>query len=290
MQAKTTKLEIRGLEYHVQEWGDASNPLLVLLHGWMDCGATFEYVVRHLTDDYYVVAPDLRGFGKTQHAQSYWFPDYFADLERILDHYSPHQPARLIGHSMGGNIVMMYAGIRPERVASVLSLEALGMAPTDTSEVVGKYRNWMREILSDEPSKVYPNLESLMRSIHKGNPTLSSEMIEALVEHWAEPMSDSQGGYRLKHDHRHRYTNPVRYNFDEVLEVWRQITARVGLVMAEQSRLYTHFEKLGRLDQAKELLKIRDEDYFLVKDCAHMLHLEQPEVTAGCIKRFFTAS
>lgn len=286
---KITKLNIRGLSYHIQEWGDASKPLLVLLHGWMDCGATFQYVVNELADSYRVVAPDLRGFGQTQHAQGYWFPDYFADLETLLDVYTPDQPARLVGHSMGGNIVLMYAGIRPERVASVLSLEGLGMNPTSSIDAPAKYRNWMNEILSGEASKIYPNVESLKRSIHKGNPTLANEMIEALVEHWGEPI-DENGAYRLKHDHQHRFTNPVRYNFDEVLQIWSNITARVGVVMAEQSRLYSHFEKIGRIAQAKDVLNINDEDYFVLPDSAHMLHLEQPQATAECVKRFFTAS
>lgn len=283
---KITKLDIRGLNYHIQEWGDASNPTLIILHGWMDCGATFNHVAEHLTDAYHIVAPDLRGFGQTEHAQGYWFPDYFADLEEILDYYTPDQPARLIGHSMGGNIVMMYAGIRPERVASVLSLEALGMAPTTSADAPGKYRKWMHEILSGEPSKIYPNMASLKQSIQKGNPTLSNEVIEELVGHWGEPFGD-HGGYRLKHDHKHRYMNPVRYNFDDILMVWREVTARVGVVMAEQSRLYTQFKKLGRLDQAREVLNVADKDYFVVLNSAHMLHLEQPKATAECIRTFF---
>ena len=168
MQNKT--LNIRGLNYHIQEWGDPEKPLLVLLHGWMDCGATFKFMADHLTDHYYLVAPDWRGFGNTEHAPGYWFPDYFADLEMILDHYSPHSPASLVGHSMGGNIALMYAGIHPHRVAKVLSLEALGMGPTISQEAPDKYRRWMREITSEEPSKVYPNFDALCFSVHKGNP------------------------------------------------------------------------------------------------------------------------
>jgi len=98
------KLNIRGLNYHIQEWGDSSKPLLILLHGWMDCGATYKFVSEYLISDYFLVAPDWRGFGQTDHAPGYWFPDYFADLEKILDHYTPDTATNLIGHSMGGNI------------------------------------------------------------------------------------------------------------------------------------------------------------------------------------------
>lgn len=285
------KINIRGLNYHIQEWGDSSKPLLVLLHGWMDCGATFKFISEHLIDQYYLVAPDWRGFGQSDHAQGYWFADYFADLEKILDHYAPnHTPnyaANLVGHSMGGNIALMYAGIHPHRVNKVLSLEALGMAPTESVESPEKYRRWMREITSEEPSKVYPNFDTLCHSVHKGNPTLAPEIIIELATMWGQAYGD-QGAYRLKHDHAHRYTNPVRYNFDDVLQVWQEVTAKVGLVMARDSSFFKRFAQFGRIDQAKTVLNIAPSDYFELEQCGHMLHIEQPEATANCILEFFS--
>ena len=169
---KSKKLDVRGLQYHVQEWGEPGSPLLVMLHGWMDCGATYKYMMPYLAEHFHVVAPDLRGFGETEHvAGGYWFPDYFADLEVLLDHYAPQGSVDLVGHSMGGNIALMYAGIRPERVKRVLSLEGIGMMPSDPGEAVGKYRQWMQQILSNAPSKVYPHAGMLKHSIYKGNTT-----------------------------------------------------------------------------------------------------------------------
>ena len=284
MQNKT--LNIRGLNYHIQEWGKPEKALIVLLHGWMDCGATFKFMADYLTQDYYLVAPDWRGFGNTEHAPGYWFPDYFADLEVILDHYSPHAPANLVGHSMGGNIALMYAGIHPHRVSKVLSLEALGMAPTISQEAPEKYRRWMREITSQEPSKVYPNFDTLCYSVHKGNPDLEPEVVIELAYLWGEAYGDA-GAYRLKHDHAHRYANPVRYNFDDVLAVWKEVTAKVGLVMATRSNFYQRFTQLGRMDEASKVLRINETDYYEVPDCGHMLHIEQPKSTAECILKFF---
>jgi pimeloyl-ACP methyl ester carboxylesterase len=159
---RTTKLDIRGLLTHVQEWGEPSSPKLFILHGWMDCGATFKYMMPHLSDHFHVIAPDLRGFGETEKSpEGYWFPEYFADLEVLLSHYAPTGRVNLAGHSMGGNIVLMYAGIQPDRVARVLSLEGLGLPPSEPKDAVGKYRQWMTQVLSDEPSKIYPNINRL---------------------------------------------------------------------------------------------------------------------------------
>lgn len=283
---KKTTLMVRGLRINVQEWGDSRKPTLMCLHGWMDCGATYQYMANYLADSFHLVAPDLRGFGESEHAPSYWFPDYFADLAVVLNSYSENAPVNLVGHSMGGNIAAMYAGIEPHRVGKLLILEALGMPATQPDQAPQKYRRWMNEILSDEPTKIYPSLAILKSSIRKGNPSLSEDMIDDLSELWAKPFGD-QGAMVLKHDHKHRYANPVRYNFDDVLEVWKLVTAKVGLVMAEESSHHKHYLKSGRTAQAKEVLGIAEANYWQVADAGHMLHIEQPEKTAACVAAFF---
>lgn len=161
------------------------------------------------------------------------------------------------------------------------------MPPTISQEAPDKYRRWMREITSDEPSKVYPNFDALCYSVHKGNPSLEPEVIVELAKLWGEAYGED-GAYRLKHDHTHRYANPVRYNFDDVLAVWKEITAKVGLVMATSSTFYQRFNQLGRMDEATKVLKIDESNYFEIPDCGHMLHIEQPQATADCILKFFS--
>ena len=288
MDFKTHKIEVRGLQYNIQEWGDSSKPSLFLLHGWMDCGASFQFMAPMLVDHFHLIAPDFRGFGESEHAAGgYYFPDYFADLDVIIERFSPQAPANLVGHSMGGQIALMYAGIRPNRVANLLSLEAIGLSETESDHAPKKYRQWMTQILSNEPSKIYPDSNSLKRSINAGNPTLSTEMVEQLAELWGRPVG-GDGAMMLKQDHAHRYANPVRYNFEDTVEVWKQISARVGLVMAADSYFHSQYTESGRLNFARDLLSIKEADYFLIEECNHMLHLEKPEQTAYSILQFFT--
>src|SRR5262245_17917980 len=119
MRASTSHFhEFRGLRHHVRTWGAPDAPKLILLHGWMDVSASFQFVIDCFKRDWYVIAPDFRGFGLSDWTrEGYWFPDYYADIERILDLYHPEGPANIVGHSMGGVIAGMYSGIRPERVA-----------------------------------------------------------------------------------------------------------------------------------------------------------------------------
>src|SRR4051812_40115940 len=117
---------IRGLRYHVRTWGDPSHPALFCLHGYLDVSATFQFVVDALQHDWFVVAPDWRGYGLSDWCpQGYWIADYVGDLEILLQLYSPDAPARLVGHSMGSHVALLYAAARPERVDRVVALEGL---------------------------------------------------------------------------------------------------------------------------------------------------------------------
>ena len=132
--ARSDFVALRGLRHHLLSWGDASlvtpqRPPLLMMHGWMDVGASYQFTVDALAEPRYVIAADWRGFGLTDAnpGDCYWFADYLGDLDALIDHLSPEQPIDLVGHSMGGNIVGLYAGARAPRVAKLV-IHRRGMA------------------------------------------------------------------------------------------------------------------------------------------------------------------
>src|SRR5689334_20097331 len=95
-------LTIRGLRYHVRTWGNENAPKLVMLHGWMDVSASFQFLVDALEKDWHVLAPDWRGYGLSEWPQDgYWFHDYIGDLDALVREISPDAPVDLVGHSLG---------------------------------------------------------------------------------------------------------------------------------------------------------------------------------------------
>ena len=113
--------------------------------------------------DLHAIAPDLRGFGRSEwQPQGYWFADYIADLEALIDVLAPGERVDLVGHSLGGNVVMLYAGVRPARVRRVVSLEGFGIPAEAPDRAPAKIAAWLDALA--EPPEFAPYRESSTRS------------------------------------------------------------------------------------------------------------------------------
>lgn len=277
--ARTTRQQsIRGVNYAIHEWGAADAPLLIYVHGWGDCGSTFQFVVDALQREWHVVAPDWRGFGRsTVDCSSYWFPDYLADLHALGEQLSPSEPLRLIGHSMGGNVSSLYAGIKPERVSSLVNIEGLGMPDSDPNDAPQRYREWIEQQSAPQEFSNYRDFDALAHRVRKRNPRMSAAAAAFVAREWAYEGTD--GVVRLRADPRHKLPNPVLYQRAAAAACWRQVTADVLLVSGVQSRLMLDYGAAA-------------DDMFpharraVIDDAGHMLHFEAPAVLAATIEQF----
>ncbi len=285
MRASTSEiLDLRGVRYHVRQWGRPSAPRLFLLHGWMDVAASFQFLVDSLARDWHVIAPDWRGFGLSarQHGP-YWFPDYSADLELLLDHYSPDEPARLVGHSMGGNIACLYAGARPQRVARLATLEGFGLRASDPALAPARLATWLDQLKSGAHFRDYTNRAEVVQRMMRDNPRLNAEQVAFLAEQFTE--ASAQGGYRYAADPFHKLMNPVPYRLEEAQACWRAITAPVLWVAARDSNIMKAFEG-HEADYAARLACFRNVREVVMQDCGHMMHHDQPQQLAAILEGF----
>ena len=217
IQSRSEFLSLRGLRVHVRHWGREGAPSLFMLHGWMDVSASFQFVVDSLAREWHVIAPDWRGFGLTDRSDAgcYWFPDYLADLEALLDHYAGDKAIDLIGHSMGANIAGLYAGVRPPRVARLINLEGFGLPTTQARMAPGRYAKWLDELREPPAMRAYASRDEVAARLMKTNPRIPSDRAQYLAGHWAAP--DEHGQWQILGDPAHKVTNPVLYRIEEVL-------------------------------------------------------------------------
>ena len=281
-------VEIRGLRYHCRCWGGERAPKLFLLHGWMDVSASFQFLVDALRGDWRVIAPDWRGFGLTEWTKtdSYWFPDYFADLDRLLDHFQAETAVRLLGHSMGGNVAAMYAGIRPERVAQLVNLEGFGMAAVRAEKAPERYARWLGELAGKKPSlRDYDSFDALAERMQSNNSRLSRERASFLAQHWGRARSD--GRVELASDPAHKLVNPVLYRIEEAEACWRRVTAPVLWVEGADSRL-GEMMKISSADLAERKTYFPRLTERIIPDAGHMVHHDQPERLAEVLEEFLS--
>ncbi len=277
---------VRGLSYHVRTWGDAEAPKLFMLHGWMDVGASFQFLVDALTRDWCVLAPDWRGFGQSAWcADGYWFADYLADLDALLEHFTPDAPARVVGHSLGGNVACIYGGVRPQRVARLVSLEGFGIPAEKPELAPDKLAKWL-DALRDPPSFApYPNLAAVADRLQKNNPRMARDHAEFLAGHWAEDLPD--GTARLRSDPRHKLPFPTVYRTEEAGAAWRRVTAPVLWIAASESFVPRWLGEDGGGLQHR-LSNFRDGRMITISDAGHMLHHDQPASVAAAIEPFLS--
>jgi pimeloyl-ACP methyl ester carboxylesterase len=258
-------------------------PPVFLLHGFMDCGATFQFVADAMSSPRTLIAPDWRGFGRSGwNPQGYWYPDYFADLDAMLEALSPGAPADLVGHSMGGNIAMVYAGLRPARVRCVASLEGFGLPGAPPQLAPGRYRDWLDQWRQPEPASVFPGLEVFAGVLRKRNPRLSPERADFVARAWSEPLPD--GRVRPRFDPAHKRVNPVLYRREEAEACWAEVRAPLLYVAGADSDFLSRLQGAGDPERVRELIPQLEPR--VIPAAGHMVHHEQPEAVAALVEEF----
>jgi pimeloyl-ACP methyl ester carboxylesterase len=287
-------VRIRGLSYHLRCWGPRDAPPLLLMHGWMDVGASFQFLVDAFDDDFFArhrfVAPDWRGYGLTDRPQAdcYWFADYLGDLDAIADHLCADRPFDLLGHSMGGNVVMTYAGVRPARIRRLINLEGFGLPATEPAQAPGRYAQWLDELKAGATMRPYASLEAVAARLLANNPRLAPERAQWLAQHWAA--ADANGQYQVRGDPAHKLVNPVLYRVDEVLACWARIAAPVLAVEGTASDVAKYWGPRYSLEEYhRRLARVPDCTVARLDGAGHMLHHEQPQALARLIEAHLRA-
>jgi len=250
-------------------WGEESKPPVVLIHGGRDHARNWDFVADALVPDFSVYAVDLRGHGDSDwcYGSMYSMPEYTADVAafiRLVD----RGPVRLVGHSLGGGIVLQYSGTFPEMVTCVASVEGLGPGVHERRPAHHRMREWMKHLHGFEERKPrhYRNLDDAVARMQEANRHLSPLMARHLAEHGARRHED--GTYTWKFDNFVRMHSPYEFMIDDARELWNQIRCPVLLIRGDTSWAQDP-DKDGKASAFHNYRSVQ------IKDAGHWVHHDQ---------------
>ena len=273
------------LRLHYVDWGNEGAPILILLHGGRDHCRNWDWVAEKLRNDWHIIAPDLRG-----HGDSAWSSDgeyslraCVYDLAQLI-HQLNAGPVRLVAHSYGGNIALRYAGIYPDMVEKLVAIEGLGPSPKLMAERFAeapdqRMRTWIeaKRAAAGRTPRKYASLEDAYQRMKEENAYLSDAQARHLTIHGISQNED--GTFSWKFDNYFRVMTPYDMPYEDVEQLWGNITCPTLLMYGEKSWASNPAED-GRLKH------FNNAEVKLYKEAGHWLHHDKFDEFVADLKAF----
>jgi pimeloyl-ACP methyl ester carboxylesterase len=269
------------LKLHYLDWGNADKKHVLLIHGIQDHCHTWDWTSEELCQDYHLVVPDLRGHGDSQWCQgsSYNHLDYVYDIAQLMEQENL-DPVNIIAHSMGGTIASLFAGIFPEKVASLVILEGIGSAwHKNNDDPQTRIRHWIsttRDLAGRTPRK-YPELSDAFKRMQQSNPHLSEARARHLTVHGSNRNED--GTYSWKFDNYTHSRAPFNLEPDDMERLWENIDCPTLILNAKQG--FAH-----RVGQDGSIGRFRHCTLKDIDNAGHWLHHDQFDTFVTLTKDF----
>ena len=249
--------------------GQEGRARVLLLHGWLDNGASFWRLVEALPAGIRWVAPDLGGHGRSGHvSRPYHFIDWVGMVRELVDGLG-WDDLMVVGHSMGGAIASLYAGVDRERVQAVGLIDALGPWSDKEEAAVERLRKALtqEEQLRQSGRGSYEDLTSLIAAMARSRGGIAEEAVAPMALRAARRRGD--GRWEYGHDRLLQAASRVRLTAGQVRAFLKAIEAPVWLVRPDGGWPVDEDLMAGRLDAVEHLTQRRLEG-------GHHIHLEKP--------------
>ncbi len=282
-QASEGTLTANGLAHHVIRWGD--RPIdVVLCHGFLDIGWSFDSVARELVGAGYGVASfDWRGHGRSEwvgRGGYYHFPDYVLDLDELLPQLTD-RPVHLVGHSMGGSACAMFAAARPDRLATLTLIEGIGPPEMEPREPTARLRAWLDGVGKARAKAPRPmeDARAALSRMRVQNPTLPDDLGLFLV---SKSTRTVEGGLQWCFDPLHKTFSPRPFQAQQFEALLASIETPTLIVAGERG--------FRLADEKERIDKIPNHRFVEIPDVGHMIHWFEPHALTSVLARFFTDS
>ncbi len=266
-------------------FGDPDKPRILALHGWLDNAASFVPLAM-LLNHYHVVSFDFPGHGFSDHRPegvNYHLVDYVADVAHAVRDLG-WKYFHIMGHSLGAGVAMVYAAAYPEQVKKLVLIDGVGPISAKPGSASGRLRKSIDaglESVSRAPSaaRIYDDWQILISARRQASP-ISEQGANLLLRRGATEKNDGitlNADRRLKHPSANYLTEEVVLNFIAHVEAPTLILlAREGMIINQpttDSRIAA-FQNITAKEYSGQ----------------HHFHMDSPELLAGDIQQFLSAS
>ncbi|AKH70361.1 putative hydrolase or acyltransferase of alpha/beta superfamily [Spongiibacter sp. IMCC21906] len=265
------RADLGGYEANYLEAGSRENPTVILLHGsgpGVTGYANWRLLMPQLENDFHVLAPDVIGFGYTDHPEGYeynmtnWlkFTCDFMDAVGV-------SKAHFVGNSFGGALSLAMAARHPERVDRFVMMGAAGIRFEMTEG--------LREVWGYKPS--VEAMRSLMSIFAYRQDLVSEEIIqsryeasirpgyqEAYEQLFPEPMQEKLDGLSLPEEEIAKISHPALL-----------VHGREDVIVPMENSIKGH-----------KLLK--NSELHIYGECGHWTQVEKPQAFAQLVKNFLS--
>lgn len=156
-------------------------PILMLVHGFSANNSTWLQFADKLPDNYYLIAPDLAGHGKSSEAESYDLERQAERLKALAEHLNL-EPFHIVGNSMGGAISAIYAARFPEDIASLILIDSAGLDGENQSQFFAELEEGHNPLIATDEA----SFEYRMDLILEKQPPLPWPLRPALIRETVE--------------------------------------------------------------------------------------------------------
>jgi len=244
------------------------------LHGWLDNCASFDSLGEHLPG-LDLIAVDLPGHGYSDPMPgvAYHYLDY-ATYVLELAHAQGWERFHLLGHSMGGALASLVAGLHPEKVARLVLIDAIGPLPGSPEETLSSVARYVQAYLGKAEQPVY---RSRLQAI-KARVQLADILLDTAEKLLERDLREVPGGYSWRSDVRLKHSFMRTFSEEQVLAFLRNIQAPTLLLQAERTALKEAFYP-GRIDSVRAMRVV-------TLPGGHHLHMENVEPVAETLRAF----
>ena len=272
-------VDTNGFKQALHRWDQGSNVTVLFLHGFLDVGLGWSFVVEEMRHTgWNFAALDWRGHGHSDWVNTggyYHFIDYVRDLENCVSALTTEK-LFIVGHSMGAMALTGWLGSTTKKPDGCLLLEALGPMPEQLDGGLTRVRTWLRQLKNLKPLRVYADATVVREKLSNLYQVVPEHRIERIAG-WAT--KSVEGGLTWRYDPLHRTQSPIPIPEDLASAMWESIDIPLLWVGGEKSSW-----KGERLE--KWLQRRPNLDREILPEGAHMLQYECPRAVGQSVSGF----